>query len=74
MSREQNSTGRFFRTFSKKHKGLSIPRCKKPGKEGKRPAWMCQELLVRLKCEKEMHRQWKQGQVSWKEYRDTAVV
>lgn len=35
---------------------------------------MCQELLVRLKGEKEMHRQWKQGQVSWEEYRDNAQL
>ncbi|KAK4816396.1 hypothetical protein QYF61_016713 [Mycteria americana] len=51
---------------------LSIPRCKKSGKEGKRPAWMSQELLVKLKGKKEMHRQWKQGQVSWEQYRDAA--
>lgn len=35
---------------------------------------MCQELLVRLKGGKEIHRQWKQGQISWKEYRDTAQL
>ncbi|KAK4811070.1 hypothetical protein QYF61_016356 [Mycteria americana] len=51
---------------------LLILRCKKSGKEGKRPAWMSQDLLVKLKGKKEMHRQWKQGQVSWEEYRDTA--
>ncbi|KGL92594.1 hypothetical protein N301_15996, partial [Charadrius vociferus] len=53
---------------------LSIPRCKKPGKEGKRPAWLSQDLLVKLKGKKEMHRQWKQGQVSWEEYRDAAQL
>ena len=51
---------------------LSIPRCKKSGKEGKRQAWMNQDPLVKLKGKKEMHRQWKQGQVSWEEYRDAA--
>jgi len=30
------------------------------------------DLLVKLKGKKQMHRQWKQGQVSWEEYRDTA--
>ncbi|KAK4822139.1 hypothetical protein QYF61_010262 [Mycteria americana] len=49
-----------------------LPRCKKSGKEGKRPAWMNEDLLVKLKDKKEMHRQWKQGQVSWEQYRDTA--
>lgn len=48
------------------------PRCKKSGKEGNRPPRMSQDLLVKLGSKKEMHRQWKQQQVSWKEYRDTA--
>jgi len=51
---------------------LSIPMCKKSGKEGKRSAWLSGDLLVKLKGKKEMHRQWKQGQVSWKQYGDTA--
>ncbi|KAK4806903.1 LOW QUALITY PROTEIN: hypothetical protein QYF61_012624 [Mycteria americana] len=51
---------------------LSIPMCKKSGKEGRRPAWLSKDLLVKLKCKKEMHRQWKQGHVSWEEYRDSA--
>ena len=38
---------------------LSVPRCKKSGKEGKRTAWL-----------RELHRQWKQGQVSREVYRD----
>ncbi|KFQ70162.1 hypothetical protein N335_13707, partial [Phaethon lepturus] len=50
---------------------LLIPRCKKSGKEGKRPACLSRDLLVKLKGKKEMHRPWKQGQVSWEEYRDT---
>ncbi|KFQ62135.1 hypothetical protein N334_11299, partial [Pelecanus crispus] len=51
---------------------LSVPMCKKSGKEGKRPAWLSQDLLVKLKSKRELHRQWKQGQVSWGEYRETA--
>ncbi|KFP65292.1 hypothetical protein N322_12895, partial [Cariama cristata] len=51
---------------------LLIPRCKKSGKEGKRPAWLSQDLLVKLKGKKEMLKQWKQGLVSWEEYRDAA--
>ncbi|KFV39560.1 hypothetical protein N328_00917, partial [Gavia stellata] len=53
---------------------LSIPMCKKSGKDSKRPARMSQDLLVKRKSNKEMHRQWKQGQVSWEEYRDTAQL
>jgi len=51
---------------------FSIPRCKESGKEGKRPAWPSQDLLVKVKSQRELHRQWKQGRVSWQEYRDTA--
>ncbi|KFQ86553.1 hypothetical protein N337_12956, partial [Phoenicopterus ruber ruber] len=51
---------------------LSIPRCKKTSKGGKRPAWLSRDLLVKLKGKKEMHKQWKQGRVSWEEYRDAA--
>jgi len=42
------------------------------GKEGKRLAWLSQDLLVKLKGRRELHRQWKQGQVSWEECRDAA--
>ncbi|KAM6103455.1 uncharacterized protein LJ206_014212 [Theristicus caerulescens] len=53
---------------------LLIPRCKKSGKEGKRPAWLSHDLLVKLKGKKRLHRQWKKGLVSWEEYRDTAQL
>ena len=48
--------------------------CKKSGKEGRRPAWLRKDLLVELKCEKERHRQWNQGHVSWEEYRNAAQM
>jgi len=51
---------------------LSIPRCKKSGKEGKRPAWLSGNLLVKLKSKTEMHRQWKQRKVTLEECRDAA--
>ncbi|KFQ53018.1 hypothetical protein N334_04373, partial [Pelecanus crispus] len=51
---------------------LLVLRCKKSGKEGKRPAWLSRDLLVKLKIKRELHRQWKQGQVSWEEYREAA--
>ena len=31
-----------------------MPRCKKSGKEGKRLAWMSQDLLVKLKSKREL--------------------
>ncbi|KFQ91096.1 hypothetical protein Y956_15163, partial [Nipponia nippon] len=50
---------------------LSIPRCRKSGKKGKRLAWLSHDLWVKLKGKKRMHRQWKKGLVSWEEYRET---
>jgi len=51
---------------------LSVPRCEKLGKEGKGPAWLSRDLLVKLKGKRDPRRQWKQGQGSCEEYRDTA--
>ncbi|GAB0204051.1 hypothetical protein GRJ2_002870700 [Grus japonensis] len=49
---------------------FSIPMCKKWVKEGRRPSCLSKDLLIKLKCKKEIHRQWNQGHVSWEEYRD----
>lgn len=49
-----------------------IPRHKKSGKEGRSLTWLRWDLLVKIKGRKEMHRQWKQGEVSWEKYRETA--
>ncbi|KFZ63214.1 hypothetical protein N338_03891, partial [Podiceps cristatus] len=53
---------------------LSIPRCKKSGKKGKRLAWLSRDLWLKLKEKKEIHKQWKQGQVSWDEYKDVVLL
>ena len=37
---------------------LSIPRCSKLVKEGKRPTCLNWDLLVKLKSKKKMYRQW----------------
>ena len=42
--------------------------------EGKRQAWINRDPLVELKGKKEMHRQWKRGQLSWEKYRDAASL
>ncbi|KFQ24264.1 hypothetical protein N331_08672, partial [Merops nubicus] len=51
---------------------LTISSCRKPSREGRRPAQLSRDLLVRLKDKMRLHKQWKQGQGSWGEYRDTA--
>ena len=43
---------------------ISISRCRKTGKEGKRPALLNQGLLVKLKSKKKMLRQWKEAQAT----------
>jgi len=63
---------RIYKDTFQRVQELSVRGCKKSGKEGRRLAWLSQELQVNLKGMKEMHRQWKQGQVSWEDYRDTA--
>lgn len=47
---------------------------KKSGKGGKRPVWMNKELLSLLNHSQEIHRRWKQGQATGKEYRKVARV
>ncbi|GAB0187255.1 mitochondrial enolase superfamily member 1 [Grus japonensis] len=49
-----------------------IPTKRKPSKTTKRPPWMNKELLGKVKQKKEAYRGWKQGQVAWEEYRQTA--
>ncbi|KAK4815668.1 hypothetical protein QYF61_005414 [Mycteria americana] len=47
---------------------------RKSGKEGRRPAQLRKDLLVKLKSKKEMQRQWNQTHVSWEEYMDPAWI
>jgi len=42
---------------------LSIPKCRKSGKEGKRLPWLNHSQLVKLEGQEKMHRQWRQGEV-----------
>ena len=73
-AREQNRAGRSLRILSIECKSSQSPGVEKSGKQGKRPTWMSQDLLVNLKGKREMHRQWKQGQVSWEKYGDPAQL
>ena len=50
---------------------LSIPMCKKLGKEGRSLSWLSKDLLVKLKCKQEMHVQWNRGHAHWEEHKDT---
>ncbi|KFZ67676.1 hypothetical protein N338_01599, partial [Podiceps cristatus] len=65
---------KIFKDVFQRVQELSVPRSKKLGKEDKKPAWLSQDLLVKSKGKKEIHGQWKQGRVSWEEYRDIAQL
>ena len=45
-----------FKDVFQRAQELSIPKCKKSGREGKRPAWLRQEMLVKLRKKRELHR------------------
>ncbi|KFV93308.1 hypothetical protein N327_13538, partial [Fulmarus glacialis] len=51
---------------------LSILMGKKSGRGGRRPAWLTQDLLAKLKHKTKMHRKWRHGYTSWVDYRDMA--
>ncbi|KAK4829023.1 hypothetical protein QYF61_001798 [Mycteria americana] len=71
-NRGAEQSWQIFKDGFHKAQELSVPRCRISGKEGKRPAWLIRDMLVKLKSKRELHRQWKQGQVTWEEYRDAA--
>lgn len=62
--KEAVQTWQIFRDTFLRVQEIELPRSKKLGKEGKRLAWLSWDMLVKLKGKKEMHGQWKQGQVS----------
>ena len=40
------------------------------GRGGRKPAWLSKDLLVILRATKGAYKLWKQGHVTWEEYRD----
>ncbi|KFR01231.1 hypothetical protein N306_09969, partial [Opisthocomus hoazin] len=61
-----------FKDVFQRAQERAIPKCKKSGREGKRAAWLRQDLLVKLRKKRELHRKWKQGLASGEEYREAA--
>ena len=53
---------------------LSIPQNKKSDRQGRKPAWLSKDLLVRLRERKKKYKQWMQGRVAWEEYRDAVQM
>lgn len=46
-----------FKDFFLRAKELSILLCKKSGREDRKLGWLSKDLLVKLRCRKEFHRQ-----------------
>ena len=42
----------------------------KSNKRGKRLAWLTRDILLEIRRKKKVYGQWKQGQVTWENYRD----
>ena len=61
-----------FKDVFQRAQELSVPKCKNSGRERKRLAWLRQEMLVKLRKKRELHRQWKQRLTSWEKYREAA--
>lgn len=48
----------------------SVPVSRKSSNNVRMPAWMNKLIPAKLKYKKELYRVWKQGQETWKEYKD----
>jgi len=55
--KEAEQSWQIFKDGFHRSQELLIPRCKKSEKEGKRPAWLSRDMVVKLKGKEEMHRQ-----------------
>ncbi|KFZ52058.1 hypothetical protein N321_07570, partial [Antrostomus carolinensis] len=51
-----------------------IPTKRKAGRNSRRPAWMDRKILNKLRIKKEAYRGWKEGWVTWEEYREIARI
>lgn len=59
-----------LRIFFLRSQELSTPMCNKYSREGRKPSWLNEDLLVK-QAKGGWHRWWKCGRVPWEEYRNT---
>ena len=59
-----------FKDALLKAQEVSIPLNKKVGRRDRKPAWLGKDLLGTLRAKKGAYKLWKQGRVTWEEYRD----
>ena len=52
----------------------AIPKYQKSSRWGRKPTWLTRDLLLELGQKKKVYGCWKQGQATWKEYRDTVCI
>ena len=59
-----------FKDAFRRAQELSVPLNKKVGRRGRKLAWLGKDLLGTLRVKKGAYKLWKQGYVTWEEYRD----
>jgi len=59
-----------FRDAFLRAQELSVHLNKVADRGGRKPAWLRKNLLGKLRAKKGTYRLWKQGHVTWEEYRD----
>uniref|UniRef100_A0A8C0A0D2 Reverse transcriptase domain-containing protein n=1 Tax=Anas zonorhyncha TaxID=75864 RepID=A0A8C0A0D2_9AVES len=64
----------FFKRCLLEAQDQAIPKYRKSGRRGRRPAWLTRNILMEIRRKQRVFRYWKEGQVTWKEYRDAARV
>lgn len=52
----------------------AIPKHRKSGRRGRRPAWLTSDLLLELRRKKKVYGCWKEGQATRREYKDAVGV
>ncbi|KAK4829746.1 LOW QUALITY PROTEIN: hypothetical protein QYF61_006455 [Mycteria americana] len=60
----------FFKKELLKAQEQAVPMCGKTNQQGRRPAWLNRELLLRLRKKRRVYHFWKKGQTTQEEHRD----
>lgn len=64
--------GSFFKHHILGAQNQVIPTCHKSSRGGRRLPWLNRDPLLEIRQKRKVYAQWKQGQVTWKKYRDAA--
>ncbi|KAK4823236.1 hypothetical protein QYF61_000096 [Mycteria americana] len=62
----------FFKEEVLKAQEQAVPRCRKPSRQGRRPAWLTRELWLELRKKRRVYDHWKKGQATQEDYKGVA--